>query len=63
MPTGLRAPSNSYAEQRIFRPERPCHAPHSRRPSETTMLDVVVLAIGIGFFAASILYVTACDRL
>jgi len=27
------------------------------------MLDVVVLAIGLGFFALSVGYATACDRL
>jgi hypothetical protein len=27
------------------------------------MLDVVVLAIGLGFFALSVAYTIACDRL
>jgi len=27
------------------------------------MLDVVLIAIGVGFFAASILYVLACERM
>jgi len=27
------------------------------------MLDVVMIAIGVGFFAASILYVLACERM
>jgi len=27
------------------------------------MLDVVLLAIGVGFFVASILYVLACERM
>jgi len=27
------------------------------------MLDVVLLAIGVGFFAASVLYVLACERM
>jgi len=33
------------------------------RSPETSMLDLVLVAIGVGFFAASILYVSACDRL
>jgi hypothetical protein len=28
-----------------------------------SMLDVIMLAIGIGFFALSVAYVFACDRL
>jgi len=27
------------------------------------MLDIVMLAIGLGFFAAACLYLYACDRL
>jgi hypothetical protein len=27
------------------------------------MLDVVLIAIGVGFFAASALYVLACERM
>jgi hypothetical protein len=27
------------------------------------MLDIIMLAIGIGFFAVAIAYVSACDRL
>jgi hypothetical protein len=27
------------------------------------MLDVVMIVIGVGFFAASILYVLACERM
>jgi len=27
------------------------------------MLDVVMMALGVGFFAASILYVLACERM
>jgi hypothetical protein len=30
---------------------------------ETPMLDVVMLAIGLGFFALSVGYAVACDRL
>jgi hypothetical protein len=29
----------------------------------TTMLDVFMLAIGLGFFALSVAYVYACERL
>jgi hypothetical protein len=27
------------------------------------MLDVVLIAVGVGFFVASILYVLACERM
>jgi hypothetical protein len=27
------------------------------------MLDVVMMALGVGFFAASVLYVLACERM
>ena len=27
------------------------------------MFDVVLIAVGVGFFAASILYVLACERM
>jgi len=27
------------------------------------MLDIVMIAIGVGFFVASILYVLACERM
>lgn len=31
--------------------------------SKTAMLDVVLIAVGVGFFVASILYVLACERM
>jgi hypothetical protein len=34
---------------------------HRARSSE--MLDIIMLAVGLGFFALSIGYVYACDRL
>jgi hypothetical protein len=34
--------------------------PHRK---EQSMLDVIMLAVGLGFFALSIAYVYACDRL
>jgi hypothetical protein len=34
---------------------------HRARSSE--MLDIIMLAIGLGFFTVSIAYVYACDRL
>jgi hypothetical protein len=39
---------------------RPRRAPH---PENGSMLDVITLAIGLGFFALSIIYGLACDRL
>jgi hypothetical protein len=29
----------------------------------TAMLDVVMVALGVGFFVASFLYVLACERM
>jgi hypothetical protein len=37
-----------------------CLATHRK---EQSMLDVILLAVGLGFFALSIVYVYACDRL
>jgi hypothetical protein len=35
-----------------------------RTPAEVSqMLDFVMIAMGVGFFAASILYVLACERM
>ena len=31
--------------------------------SKTAMLDLGMIAIGVGFFVASILYVLACERM
>jgi hypothetical protein len=36
---------------------------HSRLLGASTMLDVIVLAIGLVFFALSVGYTIACDRL
>jgi hypothetical protein len=33
------------------------------RPGRTEMLDIILLAIGLGFFALSVGYVMACDQL
>jgi hypothetical protein len=30
---------------------------------KNAMLDVVLIAVGVGFFVASILYVLACERM
>jgi len=38
-------------------------APRAGRRKERSMLDVIVLAIGLGFFALSVGYTIACDRL
>jgi hypothetical protein len=34
-----------------------------RASEECRMLDVIMLAIGLGFFALSVGYTVACDRL
>jgi hypothetical protein len=33
------------------------------RPGEFSMLDLIVLALGLGFFVAAIGYTYACERL
>jgi hypothetical protein len=46
-----------------------CAAPHHAElhgaspPGSIKMLDLVMLAIGLGFFALSVGYTIACDRL
>jgi hypothetical protein len=35
----------------------------AHRKEEQPVLDVILLAVGVGFFALSIAYVYACDRL
>jgi hypothetical protein len=35
----------------------------SRRDKEHLMLDIVMLALGLGFFAAAVGYTYACERL
>jgi hypothetical protein len=37
--------------------------PHQFFAREASMLDLILLAVGLGFFALSIAYVYACDRL
>jgi hypothetical protein len=37
--------------------------PPARAQRSTSMLDVIMLAIGLAFFAVSIGYAYACDRL
>jgi hypothetical protein len=33
------------------------------RPTETSMLDIILIAAGLGFFALSVAYAYGCDRL
>jgi hypothetical protein len=42
---------------------RPVRGGVETRPWETSMLDILVLAITVVFFAGAIAYVHACDRL
>lgn len=42
---------------------RPVRGGVETRHWETSMLDILVLAITVGFFAGAIAYVHACDRL
>jgi hypothetical protein len=35
----------------------------ARCAKEASMLDIIMLAIGLGFFALSVGYTIACDRL
>jgi hypothetical protein len=37
---------------------------HRKRPVErTTAMDIAMLALGLGFFAAALAYVSACNAL
>ena len=36
---------------------------HATRHKEHPMLDLILIALGLGFFALSVAYVYACDRL
>jgi hypothetical protein len=38
-------------------------APENKRRKEHLMLDVVMLALGLGFFAVAVGYAYACERL
>jgi hypothetical protein len=42
---------------------RPCARPAVHFAQEHPMLDIVMLALGFGFFAAGIGYAYACERL
>jgi hypothetical protein len=44
-------------------PEYPIASRRSRRDKEHLMLDIVMLALGLGFFAAAVGYTYACERL
>jgi hypothetical protein len=39
------------------------HGYASKRDQEDSMLDVVMLALGLGFFAVAVGYTYACERL
>jgi hypothetical protein len=41
----------------------PDRSRRSRRAKEHLMLDIVMLALGLGFFAAAVGYTYACERL
>jgi hypothetical protein len=43
--------------------EYPIALRRSRRDKEHLMLDIVMLALGLGFFAAAVGYTYACERL
>ena len=40
-----------------------CRTPPTERLKEHLMLDLIMLAIALGFFALSVGYTIACDRL
>jgi hypothetical protein len=50
--------------KRSHRSSRPNHALfESRTIRENSMLDLIMLVLGLGFFAAAIGYTYACERL
>ena len=44
-------------------PERATVSPGNKRDKEHLMLDVVMLALGLGFFLVAVGYAHACERL
>jgi hypothetical protein len=60
----IRTPTGP-AFPRDFRWERQtdCLRPRCAHHQERSMLDVILLAGGLGFFALSLAYVFGCDRL
>jgi hypothetical protein len=44
-------------------PERATVAPGNKRDKEHPMFDVVMLALGLGFFLVAVAYPHACERL
>jgi hypothetical protein len=44
-------------------PERATVAPGNNRDKEHLMLDVIMLALGLGFFLVAVGYAHACERL
>jgi hypothetical protein len=44
-------------------PERANRCARNKRDKEYSMLDVVMLALGLGFFVVGIGYAYACERL
>jgi hypothetical protein len=44
---------------RLSRPDRPC----SQEPRSKPMLDLILLAVGVGFFVLSVAYAYGCERL
>jgi hypothetical protein len=56
---GLWAPFHIDSAQSAF----PGHAHANTRDQENSMLDIVMLALGLGFFAVAVGYTYACERL
>jgi hypothetical protein len=57
--------TSSLPSRAVTRDKRPALTGFSTRSfvKERPMLDLILLAVGLGFFALSIAYVYACDRL
>jgi hypothetical protein len=48
----------------VFAVEPACRGPHCRnRTRVIVMLDFLMIAYGVGFFAAAVLYVVACEKM
>ena len=64
---GLRAEVGTLASELIHRnPRFRAHvmiACGSKRDQENSMLDIIIVALGLGFFVAAIGYTYACERL
>jgi hypothetical protein len=63
-PSGILTPAGSSIGRAVpTRLPRASRASDGFEGSKTAMLDIVMVALGVGFFVVSIFYVLACERM